>query len=405
MKKIRIAFIKYGGLTAGGSEKLLQIIAAYLPKERFDVTYFYTDMAPSIGPSNMCLPTDETRKKFLEKHNVSIVKCSIQKIDLTSPFCNWVGTDFFEKFNEEAFDIIQTCRAGHKEFPFTKIRKKPIIDIIALSSGSDNQYNIARVLHICSWSVKGWVKRGGDKIRARIVSLPIAIEGDTKEDRRIELSLHNKFVYGMHQRTSNDIFSPFPLLAYSQMETQATAFVLMGGGDKYKKQAEELGIKNIHFLEATGDVSKVFSFLRTLDVYAHGRKDGEVNSQAMAEAMYVGLPIVSHVSKINNGHIECIKDAGKVVETVSEYQEELARLRDEGEYYAFRREKALERFRENYEVHGQIKRYIDIYEDVYKNPFPKPIRRFLISLHYTQNVRVLLVWVSLKFRKMKNVIV
>lgn len=132
MKKIRIAFVKYGGMTSGGSEKLLQIIAANLPKDRFEVTYFYTDMVDSVGPKVNSMPTDASRLLYMEKNGVKLVKCEIEAIDLTSPFYTWVNTDFFRKFNENDFDILQACRGGHKEFPFVKLRKIPIVDIIAL---------------------------------------------------------------------------------------------------------------------------------------------------------------------------------------------------------------------------------------------------------------------------------
>ena len=37
MKKIRVAFIKFAGLAAGGTEKYLQTLATNLPKDEFEV--------------------------------------------------------------------------------------------------------------------------------------------------------------------------------------------------------------------------------------------------------------------------------------------------------------------------------------------------------------------------------
>lgn len=395
MKKIRIAFVKYGGMTSGGSEKLLQIIAANLPKEEFEVSYFYCDPA-----STSAFKTDASRIKFMTDHKVRLIKFSVDHVDYTVPTFDWRGTDFWKVFNENDYDIVQTCRSGHKEYPFYKIRKTPIVDIIALSSGSDNQYNISRVVHISKWSAKGWVKRGGDKSRIVIGSLPIAVEKKVSEisDLREQYNLQGKFIFGMHQRPSNDIFSAIPLVAYKQAENENTIFVLLGGGSRYKEQAKELGIKNIIFLEPAGDISKIFSFLKTLDVYAHGRADGEVNSQAIAEAFYFGLPIVSHFSKINNGHVEEIGEAGKVVHNASEYAQELTRLMTDTVYYREKSNKALQNFADNYELRNQISKYAELYRNVAENPFPNKVRRFLSSLHYTQNIRVLAVFVYLKLR-------
>ena len=46
MKKIKIAFIKYAGCASGGTEKFLQVIAANLNKNKFEVDYFYCDATP-----------------------------------------------------------------------------------------------------------------------------------------------------------------------------------------------------------------------------------------------------------------------------------------------------------------------------------------------------------------------
>lgn len=122
-KKIKIAFVKYGGLTSGGSEKMLQIIAANLPKDRFQVDYFYSDLAPHALSDGVVAGTDEHRREYLVSHGVKIIKFDVKFLDIFTPTKVWLGTNFFDVFNEDDYDIIQSCRAGHKEYPFTKIRK------------------------------------------------------------------------------------------------------------------------------------------------------------------------------------------------------------------------------------------------------------------------------------------
>ena len=39
-RKIKIAFIKYGGMASAGTERFLQSMALYLPKDCFDIDYF-----------------------------------------------------------------------------------------------------------------------------------------------------------------------------------------------------------------------------------------------------------------------------------------------------------------------------------------------------------------------------
>ncbi len=390
--KIKIAFVKYGGMTAGGSEKMLQIIAANLDKEKFIVDYYYCDNSPFLGSKYQHSQTDPNRLEYARKHGINLIKFSVGAVDDVHPYHIWRETDFWDKFTDTKYDIIQTVRAGHPEYPFTKIRHTPIAEIIALSAGTDNQYNISRSMHICQWSADTWIRSGGDKKRIEIVSLPIEIADQEYGSLRNELDLESKFIFGMHQRVSDNIFSDIPLSAYSQIENEGTAFIMLGGSELYRKQAAALGIKSIHFLPATGNSDTIFKFLNTLDVYAHGRKDGEVNSQAMAEAMFFGTPIVSHLSAVNNGHVECIGNGGKVLANVTEYAEELKRLQTDTYYFTQQSKNARKRFDDNYELTKQIKKFENIYRDIKNNPYPYPIRRIIFSLYWTQNIRIPIKW-------------
>ena len=58
---IKIAFIKFGGMSIGGTEKVLQTIAAELPKDQFQVDFFYCDAAPYIGSDFKHIDTDPSR--------------------------------------------------------------------------------------------------------------------------------------------------------------------------------------------------------------------------------------------------------------------------------------------------------------------------------------------------------
>ena len=399
-RKIRIAFVKYGGFSVGGSEKLAQTIAAYLPKDKFEVDFFACDTGRTLGPQVHLLPTSQEQVNFLKNHGVNVIKFHVGARDLRSYSHKWIDTDFWQVFDERKYDIIQTSRSGHKEYPFNKIKHTPIVDILNLNAGVDNQFNIARVMHLTQWNANKWISKGGDASRVVLISLPIWVPQKDFGNFRQELNLGQKFVYGLHQRADDSLFSPLPLAAYAQVENDNTAFIMLGGGDSYKQQARTLGIKNIYFLPSGVPQEIVYKFLNTLNVLAHGRKDGEINSMSMAEAMYFGLPIVTHPSEINNGHIEAIGEAGKVVNTGEEYAAELRRLREDHAYYNQKSAAAKKRFLEKYELHGQIKHIVNIYEDVLKNPFPHKFRRIFYSFHYTQNVRIWLaqIYLFLKYR-------
>ena len=88
MAKIKVAFIKFGGMANGGTEKYLQTIAAHLPKDEFDVDFFYCDAAPYIGSDFKHLDTDESRVEYTKSHGVNLIKFDVEYKDCllyTSP--------------------------------------------------------------------------------------------------------------------------------------------------------------------------------------------------------------------------------------------------------------------------------------------------------------------------------
>src|SRR5438552_1229543 len=110
--KIRVAFIKFGGLSAGGTERWLQMMAANLPREKFSIDYFYCDAAPYVGSDYRHADTDPDRKCYLEERQVSLIKFRVGAKDVTTPTHDWIDTDFWQIFHPEQYDFIQTAKAG-----------------------------------------------------------------------------------------------------------------------------------------------------------------------------------------------------------------------------------------------------------------------------------------------------
>lgn len=365
-KKIKIAFIKFGGMAAGGTEKFFQIIAANLSKEKFDVTYFYCDAAPYIGSDWKHPDTDESRLVYMREHDVKCIKFNVAYKDVTKPTHNWIDTNLWEVFDEKQFDIVTSARSGHPEYPFIHIKQTPIVDTIHLPGMVDNQENIEAVIHLSEWNKNVWIRSGGNASKAHVIYLPIQIKDSLRgENLRKTLDLEGKFVFGMHQRMDDGIFSHVPLAAYEKIATENTAFLLLGGSTKYVQQAELLELKNFKRLEPTGDFKEICKFLETLDVYSHGRADGENNSQSIAEAMAFSKPIVSHLARAN-GHVETIDNAGRVVENVEQYAQEMKRLIDDNQYYSERSRNARNRFDTMYNLQTNIRKFEEIYESVYR---------------------------------------
>jgi glycosyltransferase involved in cell wall biosynthesis len=382
-KKIKIAFIKFGGLCAGGTEKAFQTIAVNLPKKKFDIDFFYCDAAPYIGSDYKHPTTDPHRKKYLEDNGINLIKFNVGFKNVAIHTHDWVNTNFWELFDESKYDIVQTARAGHSEYPFTKIKKTPIVDLITLPGMAENKSNIYKSVHISEYQAESWVKAGGDRNVVQIIPLfdeLIPLTDKSKNNYRSELGIANDvFVYGLHQREDNGIFSQVPLQCFKYIEdvvakeqSKKVAFVLLGGGSNYQTQAQQFGLKNFHHLPSSGDPVVIDKFLNTLDVYAHGRADGETFSMSIAEAMYHGLPVVSHIAPAT-GHIETIGDGGLVADSLDTYVGEMSRLLTYSPYHLMKGQKAKERYDNHYSLAKNIEKWVAVYEQCLKDKFKEEI--------------------------------
>ena len=126
---IKIAFVKFGGMAIGGTEKVLQTIASELPKDRFQVDYYYCDAAPYIGSDYKHIDTDPSRVEYCKNNGVNLVKFNVQFKNITIPTHDWVNTNFWDVFDEEDYDVIVSGRSGHPEYPFYLIKKLSLIHI------------------------------------------------------------------------------------------------------------------------------------------------------------------------------------------------------------------------------------------------------------------------------------
>ena len=363
MAKIKVAFIKFGGMAIGGTEKVSQTVAAELPKDEFEVDYFYCDAAPYIGSDFKHIDTDPSRVEYVREHGVNVIKFNVEFKDLRTPTHDWINTNFWELFNEDNYDIIQTGRSGHSEYPFHMINKTSIVDSIHLSGMAENKHNSVKTILISKEQRQRWIASGGAPDRAVIIPNPLKIPDVGNDNYREEFGWENKFIFGLHQRRDNHIFSPIPLEAYEEIENDDTAFLLLGGSENYQKQAKDLGLKNFKHLPTTGELEPIHKFLNTLNVYAHGRSDGEQCSCAIIEAMSHGLPVISHTAP-SMGQLEQIDNAGKVVENYEQYSNVMIDMLYDKKYYRECASNSKKRYEDVYKLETVIKKYVEIYREV-----------------------------------------
>jgi glycosyltransferase involved in cell wall biosynthesis len=351
----RISIVKFAGMSTGGTEKYLRNIAIGLKQRNFDVTFFYCDAAPYLGSTYQHATTDlQTLQEFM-REEIRTIKFKVEYKDIRSPNHNWVGSNFFQLFKEENFDLLITGRAGHKEYPFSEIKKLPIVDTIHLKAGIDNQKNIIGVFHLSNENLNWWVDRGGVRYKARKVSHPIKSEILTDEDFRKELNISTKFVVGFHQRSDPNIFSSLPLEAYINVRKDYdVTFLILGGSHLHRQFFPNQIVESVRFIDSSGSQIIIDKFLNTLDIYCHGRKDGEINSTAIAEALKHGLPVISHRSDSNNGQLDQIQGCGYFAENLKDYEIALRKLlSDENHRLHFADESRI-KFEKEYEFNKQM---------------------------------------------------
>lgn len=367
---VKIAVFTYYGLDKGGTEKFLQTVSALLPKDRYIVDYYFIDTIPS--------KVSIIKKNYLLDNNVNLIPYHCEKIEAKKKYVYQINSNFFDVF--KGADIVLTGSSGFTEQILEHIKKIPIVQTIHYVDGADNQFNISRVLHISNFSKNMWIEKGGDKLRTEMISHPIIIPQYNKIDIRKKFGISvDDFVFGLHQRDNDYIFSDIPLKAYSKIENGNTAFIVCGGSKKYREQAKKLKLKKVYFLDATDSNDIIYSFLESLDVYAHGRYDGELNSTALAEAMYFGLPIITHPSDVFNGQLEVIDGNGYIARNSEEYAEKMKILFQDKRIYKEYSDGSKNMFKKKYDPDVQMANIMHIFDSVLSNPYPNKKRRILYA--------------------------
>lgn len=368
---IHLAFIKFGGMASGGIEKYLQTLAVYLPKDQFEVDYYYTPGAKLIGNSFVHPDTDPSRVKFMADHKINSIFVNVQaREDRGGPPYPWLGTDFWDKFDQSKYDIVQTGRCGYPEFPFNEMHNSVFVDSIHSCGelGIEKRDNIKKTVLLSRSQADKWLAHGGDASKLVIIP-PLIVFPDRSEieahgDLRTRLGISpDTVLFGMHQRNCDEIFSPIPLEAYRIAQGDNTAFAIMGGSEQYRQQANALGLRNVHFVPFSGEASIINNFISALDVFAHGRRDGEVCSAALIEAMYHGKPILSHPA-FNMGHAEQIEGCGLMCHSVEEYADHMRLLRDRKPVREALSKSARLKYESRFSFDCAIADYVNVYKEI-----------------------------------------
>jgi len=342
---MRIAFCKFAGLANGGIEKYLQTLAILFKLNGHDVTYFYTNAAPCgwDHPDN-----SDVRKQLMLDNNIKIVKINVE---LWQNY-DWINNDFFEKFNEDDYDILVIGGTGGHEFPYYKIKNLKILHTIH-GDLVFNRPNILKSVLLCKWQANKWIQNGGDVSKMEIIPPIVYVPDEYPTNFREKNNIpKDAFVFGFHQRDDDSISLTVSLEAFKKVQNmnleKQIYFILLGGGKKHRDYITNNDLKNTVVLNATSEVEEIHSFLDAIDVYTHCRLDGEVCSASIIEAMSHSTPIITYPG-INMGHSEQVEGCGRMAYSVDEYVEEMLNLLSDNNYYTQMKTKVKDKYIKEYD--------------------------------------------------------
>jgi 2-polyprenyl-3-methyl-5-hydroxy-6-metoxy-1,4-benzoquinol methylase len=377
MKKLKIAFIATSGLWYGGTEKCTQKQAIALREAGHDVDYFYTATTHyTNGNSHPGL--DWATKNHVESFGIRTIPVQCESIDALNPQKEWNNTDLFNIFNASNYDVVIGNHKGEPMWPYSVIKNSNVIEVVHGTdfSRGTSSYADGYIL-ITPYQMPLWQKGGGVVSKTSIIPQMVMIEQPKINNDRARWELpENKIIFGMHQGARSGLFSHVVLEAFSKISSEENFFVILGGDPEYTNQANKLGLKNFKQIPSVSDPEQISSFLSCLDVFAHGRFDGEVSSSSIIEAMSRSLPIISHPSVYNNGHLEQLRNAGIIVETFEDYS------------------KAMYLLQTNASVRNQLsqlskKKYDEVYDhDLCKNEFVSFVESIVLVVNVNSERKI-----------------
>lgn len=293
-KKLIIHYLHHLGI--GGTAKVVQLLMKYFPK---DDEFHHTVAYKAHG--------EREREPFFEEH--------LGKDNL---ICFASGPELFYIVRALNPYIMHRQTGGGPEFPFASPMDQLVDHLITTSIFGNvdetiklsKQVYISNHMHHCA---------GAFGEPNTCIGIPVE-SPQSSENLRQELEIpEDAFVFGRVGRDDNDINDPVNLEAFNMVATDDTYFIALSPSDDLKTKANELGVKNVRWVDKTLDDVRLSKFYNTMDVLAHARSDGECNPGNIWEAFAHGKPCVSHYGIPYNGHIEEIGNAGFVTNRLSNF--------------------------------------------------------------------------------------
>lgn len=334
-QKTKILFYHVSGLSSGGTEKFLQIIAKHLDKSKFEVFFMYS---PKPRSSSGGIRLDSRKEYLIE--DTTLIEFDYEKIEQQYPyFVVDQHPNIHDVIQKHNIDLICTAGSGYTEYPINTITGIPIV-LINIFGSPTVQPNIKKHLSI-SHAVDALIGPYVPQSKREVIYIQSEDPFMTYSSPQIEQmrkSLRDKFtipesayVFGRIGRADDNIFDPIGINAFEQVvkKNPSAHYLIMSAPPILEKIVKERNIPNVHFIPPSGLESDVWSFHFAIDALAHFRLDGESFGLNIAESMIAGNPIITHKSHIWNAHLEYLNPSFSFVaekDDVSAYAQAMEKL-------------------------------------------------------------------------------
>jgi len=319
----RVLFYHKSGLSFGGTEKFLQIIAKHLPPDKFEV--FFMASWDEAG---------DNRREYLKAEKIKLINFSYSRTDGRFPyFLHDQKPDIFSVIRDNKIDVIVSAGPGYSDYPLNLIKTVPII-LLGVFGYATVQKNVERQIYI---SEEVGVKVKLIAAKKKIALMPIlseAVKPEYKDSgRRLRQSLglsDSDVVFGRIGRGDDYIFDPIGIRAFERLvrEYDNVAYLIMSPPPLLRKIVAAEKIRRVYFLEPSAKEEDVWSFHNAIDVLAHFRRDGESQGLNIVESMLCAKPVITHRSGIWNAHLEYLEESFSRV----------ARFDNVDDYYGYMKE-------------------------------------------------------------------
>lgn len=261
-------------LGLGGTEKTCELFLSYLDPQKFELHLVWENSGPR-------------RDRFVRlKPELTMWNVSRDNPDSLNAVLQVVQPD-----------IMHVYRSGFPEWPWPHAWVPHFVETNVFGF-IDGDQRVSRSLFMSKWLMKhatGRLPEGMFPGRFDFVNNPVE---EPYTDDMFSWREPGAIYLGRCGRPDNGIYHAINVRAAHLLRMQGydIRFVVVAPPSNMINDLSRYGIP-FHVIESTVEPLALSMFYNSIDIYAHGRADGETFGVNIAEAMMHGKPVVTHIAE------------------------------------------------------------------------------------------------------------